>query len=196
MRRWLSSFAAVALLAALSLPASGQNIVGPGGVFINAPASITITNSTTPTALFSQQIPASLTQPGAAPVHLRLMGQISTTAGVGQQGTVNASCNFGGSTASAAFFNAAAVPNNMSNVAWLLDVRVSPLNPGDASRTEYFDVRWSSVTATNGGVDSGTSVVGSTSLGLSQTLSCNWQWASANTGNSITVFSGVANIGD
>src|SRR5262249_50747455 len=103
MRHRLALVLIVALagLVALAAPVAAQ-LVGPGGLLNQTSASVAITNSSTATSLYSFQIPAGLTQLSGPPLHLKLLGTLSTSI---FPGAVNLGCNWGGSTASIALVN-------------------------------------------------------------------------------------------
>jgi hypothetical protein len=201
-RRLTVALFAVLLMAA---PAFAQTMTGPGGVIFASMSSVTITNSAVAAPLVTVTVPASYMQPFNNPgLHLRLLGTVSTAAGVGQVGNVNASCDWGGSSASGspsgvasiAFLNGAIFPNSMSSVPIALDLYLMPMNPFDLSREQFMWLRIASSSTTNTSELAGDlASVTAVNAGVNNTLRCTWQWASANTSNSVTIYNAVLNVG-
>src|SRR5436190_9991990 len=125
MRRFLCVMLAVALVAALVTPVLAQpSVFGPGGMINVTTASVPVTNTAAATTLYSYVVPAGLAQNAYAPLHLKLLGVVTTNLGSGQVGAMNIGCNYGGTTATLAIVNALTLPGTLTRVPWMIDVWV------------------------------------------------------------------------
>src|ERR1700687_2849911 len=145
MRRFCTLAFAVALVAALVAPVAAQPVLlGPGGLVNTTSASVAVTNTTTATSIYSYTIPARMLQGAYDPLHLRLVGRLTTNASAGGVGTVNLGCNYGGATASIALSNALAPTANLTAQPIQIDLwlsgysaRVAGINGWLQGRMEY-----------------------------------------------------------
>lgn len=201
MRRFCTFAFAVALVAALVSPVVAQPVLmGPGGLVNVTTASVAVTNTTTATSIYSFVVPAGMAQGAYAPLHLKLVGRLTTNAPAGGVGTVNLGCNYGGTSASIALSNALAPSVNLTAMPIQIDLwlsgystRTAGINGWLQGRLEYATVAATAATAPvvlAAGVDS------TTSPGTSNTLTCIWQWASASATNSLVITNGKLVAGD
>lgn len=207
MRRFLSFLVAVAVAAALVSPVFAQpSIFGPGGTIYVTTSSATLSNSVASMSLFSYQVPAGLAQGNYAPLHLRLLGVITTAQGVGSTGALNIGCSYGGSSTSAsiALANALVLPGSLVRSPWKLDLWLNGYTGAAASTSITGALQGRLAVAMPVGV-AGTSypaglateavvnaqVDSSMTQGVNQVLSCEARWGSAATTNALTVINGV-----
>lgn len=193
MRRILSVLVAVLALAALVSPAPAQSVFGPGGMIYLTTASVSVSNTTAATSLFSYTVPAGLAQGNFAPLHLKLMG-VLTTQSTGPVGAMNLSCNYGGSTASVAMVNGITFAQGLSRAPLTIDVYVHGY-PGvtvgqQTAITGAMIGRTTVNTAAGTGASYGAQVDSTTPSNVSQTLACNMQWGSASTTNTLIITQG------
>lgn len=195
MRRLIAAILAVLLLA---VPAAAQQQLNqfPGNLVNKSTSTITISNTTTATTLYTTTVPVryfqNLRQPfaGAGSLHLSLLGTITTAP---QPGAANLGCNFGGSTASIALVNGATITGAISSAPFILDLWVRTQTatvPFVMGRLHVQTVAGTTI------LPFSAAVVGTTSLTAAQTLVCTWQWGSANSTNSLTINSGALMVGE
>lgn len=218
-----ATLAILALAAPLVGPASAQVVVGPQRLLDYTAASVTAVNTTGAVTLYSYQIPPGFVATGTRgnavvagpPLHLGLVGLLTTNQGVGAAGAINIGVNYGGSTATIALANARVLDGSMTNVPVTIDVWLSPIaTPANinatptgqntvlltgqiayasnlgASTVVGIPANFATVTSLNAGV------IGSTKLNVAQTLSVIWQWASGSNSNSFSVYRGTLRQGD
>jgi tryptophan-rich sensory protein len=187
------------------VPVAAQQLnTYPGGIVDLNNTAVTVANTTTAGTLYSKTISPryfqNLKQPlvGAAALHLKLLGTLTTNPGVGSAGNINVGCNYGGATASIALVNAKAPPQSLTNSPFLLDLWVRQQGTNTASEFVMGRLEIASVAGINL-QDSATfmaATTGTTSVTANQTLTCAWLWGSAAATNSITVNSAVLSIGE
>lgn len=197
MRRFYRVALAVALVAALVTPVLAQpSIFGPGGMVNVTTASVAVTNTVAATTLYTYQVPAGLAQNAYAPLHLKLLGVVTTNQGVAAVGAMNIGCNYGGTTASIALSNGQTLTSGLSRAPWMLDLWVTGYSGANAttaitgSLQGRFAVGSGSASVatesvTNAQVDM------TTPQNVNQTLVCSMQWGSAAATNSLIVTNGV-----
>jgi len=203
MRRLFALGCALALVAALVIPApqpadAQAVLTGPGGLINSSGASVTVTNTTTATSLYSYQVPAGLTQGNFGPLHLKLLGRVTTNVASGGVGNINVGCNYGGSTASIALVNALALDANMTNTPVTLDLWLTGYTAAQANGiTASLQGRFAYQSATaQTEKQMAAQVDGTTALSTPQTITCVWQWASAAATNSLVITNGHLVIGE
>lgn len=238
MRRMLGVALALVLLAAPFL-ASAQTfpIVGPSGTLVYSMASFSVTNKVTPTTIFKYIVPAGYTATASAvpltgsselytesrsstpiatapqPLHLQMIGNLTTNQGIGSPGTFDIGVSFGGTSATIALANATTLPGSCTNVPVMLDVWISPIATASGTQTlsnsaVYLAGRMFLPPGTGQGPLCPTSgvfasqtvvnaaVLGSTNLASPTRLNVEWKWASASQQNSITWFNRILKIGN
>jgi len=201
-RRYL--LAALAILMIAAPLAWGQYQGGPGNTLINAPSAVTVSNTTTATTLYSQVLPAvvsergSSLQVGATAIHVKLIGTISTNPGIGSAGSVNLGCNYGGSTATITLINALTLDGSLSLQPYTIDLWLR-----QQGSSQILQGRWELVnpTRTSGSqiattTTTSATVTGTTSMSAAQTILCTLQWASTGASNSWVVNNGLMVIGE
>lgn len=201
MRRLLAVGCTLALLAALVAPVFAQSVLlGPGGLVNTTTASVAVTNTTTATSIYSYTIPAGLTQGAFAPLHVALVGRLTTNVATGGVGNVNVGCNYGGTTASIALVNAVAFTANLTNMPIKLDLWLSGYSTASTAINGWLQGRLElalvSGTATTAPTIIGAAVDSTTNPGTVNTITCIWQWASAATTNSLVITNGKLVVGD
>lgn len=198
MRRTLALALALALWAApfVSLSHAQPVLVGPGGLINSSGASVTITNSTTATSIYSYTVPGGLVQGNFNPLHLKLIGLVTTNPSSGGVGNINVGCNFGGTTASVALVNAAALDANMTSTPIEIDVWLSGYTAAQSNGIkEYLQARMNYQSATAQTPKQFAAGVAGTTALSAQTITCVWQWASAATTNSLIIHNGTLRQG-
>jgi len=201
MRRLLATGLTLALLAALVSPVGSQPVLlGPGGLMNTSTASVAVTNTVAATTLYTYTVPPGFVQRAAAPLHLALVGRITTNQGVSSVGAANLGCNYGGTTASIALanaytFNASMVAQPVKIDLWLNQYATqgTAINGWLQGRLEVANTQtttFSSATIMNAGVDS-------TTLNTTpQVITCVFQWGSAAATNSLVITNGKLIVGD
>lgn len=199
MRRLIALGIALALLAAplVSIAPAQPVLLGPGGLVNSSGASVNLTNSTTATTIYSYSVPASLTQGNFSPLHLKLVGTISTNPSSGGVGNMNIGCNYGGSTATISLVNAVAWTPNISSAPFVLDLYLSGYTASQSNGIkEYLHGRFGIVQAAGTETVHSAAVDGTTAVTSAQTLICTAQWASASTTNSLIIRNGKLVVGN
>lgn len=203
MRRIGTCILAVLALAALVSPALSQpSVFGPGGTIYVTTASKSVNNTVAETALFTYTVPAGLTQGNYAPLHLRLLGVVTTNQGVGATGAMNVGCNFGGSTASLAMANGFTLPGSLVRAPLTMDVWLNGYQGAAASTsiTGAIQGRMTvGLTQLSSGASAGiaseavlnSQADSTTRQNTSQILTCVMRWGSAATTNNLIITNGV-----
>jgi hypothetical protein len=191
MRRLLAVGCTLALVAALIVPVAAQPVLlGPGALLNNTTASVAVTNTTTSTSIYSYTIPAGFTQLNFAPLHLVLLGRLTTNVG----------CNYGGATASIALVNGAAPPQSLTNSPVKLDLWLTGYAAQGTAINGWLE--GSLTIASVAGINlnnaalfmAGTDV--KTTSGAPNTLACSWMWGSAAATNSLVITNGHLVVGN
>ncbi len=192
MRRfWTLSLALLCVWALASPVAAQPQLLGPGGLYNSTGASVTATNIATAVPIYSYAVPASLVQGNFAPLHVQLLGTLTTNVASGAVGTVNVGCNFGGSTATITLVNAIAFTANQSASPLKLDLYLTGYSASQANGvTVNLAGRLGIVQAAGTETVYSAQVDGTTAVNVAQTLVCNWLWASAATTNSLSIRNG------
>lgn len=199
MRRITAVLLALCLLAS-AVPALAQapfTVVGPGGVLDWTTSTITRVNATQGSTIYTYTVPAGYAQKGSTPLHLKLLGRVSTNLSSGGVGASFVTISYGGSTASLTLVNTA-LDDTLSNAGWELDAWLSFV-PATATteNTQYLHGRFRYQSATAGTVKEYSSTVqGTTSMRTPQVLLVQYGWASASTTNTLSRHSGVLTIGE
>lgn len=199
MRRLIALGIALALLAAplVSHAPAQPVLLGPGGLVNSSGASVSVTNTTTATSLYSYTIPASLTQGNFSPLHLKLVGTVTTNVSAGGVGTLNVGCNYGGSTASISLVNAVSLTAGQVAQPWTIDLWLSGYTDLQSNGIkEYLQGRMGLVQAAATETVYSVGVAGTTAVSSPQTITCVAQWASASATNSLVVQNGKLVVGD
>lgn len=199
MRRTIAIGSLVLLLLGLAVPAQAQPaLMGPGGVLNSSGASVTISNSAADTVIYAYAVPAGFYQRNFAPLHVRLLGRLSTNVATGAVGAVNVGCNFGGSTASIAVVNAVSFTQNLSNVPFQLDLWIVGASSTQANGIQQnLSGRFGIVQSAGTETVHSAQVDGTTSPNLSsQQILCTWKWSSAATTNSVSILNGKTVVGE
>lgn len=201
MRRLFAVVLSVALLAALVSPVGSQPVLlGPGGMINTSTASTAVTNSVAATTLYTYTVPPGFVQGAAAPLHLALVGRMTTNQGAGAVGAANLGCNYGGSTASIALANGFTFPSSMTAQPVKIDLWLNQYATQGTAINGWLQGRLevpngafaanASQIIVNAGVDS-------TTLNTTpQVITCVWQWGSAATTNSLVITNGKLIVGD
>lgn len=189
---------ALGCLLALASPVLAQpQLLGPGGLYSSTGASVTATNVNTAVQIYGYAVPASLFQGNFAPLHVRLMGTLSTNVASGAVGTVNLGCNFGGTTATLTLVNAVAYTANQSNSPITVDLYLSGYSASQANGiTVNLSGRLGIVQAAGTETVYSAQVDGTTATNVVQNLVCNWLWASAAATNSLSIRNGSLILGN
>ncbi len=175
-------------------PAEGQAMLQgdilPGSL---QQVPVTVANTAVATVIYTTPVPQETfqqftpTQLGATNLHLKAQGIVST---IGNPGTVTLTCSYGGATGQITLLNAA-LPGNLASAPLTLDVFVKAQSPFTTqSIVGLLTVVGPTPTTTAG------RVIGTTSMLTAQTLSCTWTWATANSGNTVTIDQGSTVIGN
>jgi hypothetical protein len=197
MRRTLALALALALWAAPFAVHAQPVLYGPGGLVNSSGASVSVTNTATATSIYSYSVPGGMVQGNFAPLHLRLVGVVSTNPSSGGVGNFDVGCNFGGSTASIALVNAGTLDNGLSSAPIMIDLFLTGYTAVQANGVKESlqgVLNYQSGTATQPKQYSA-QVQGTTALST-QTLTCIWKWASAATTNSLIIYNGRLSAGD
>ncbi len=235
MRRMLAL--ALAVLLVLPAAASAQTVIpilGPGGVLAYSNASMTAVNTIADITLFSYQIPAGLIATGTTagatvpilgttmtagalmatpvPLHLRMIGDITTNQGVSGPGTFNLGIGLGASTATITLASAVAPLPNLVQRAAQIDVWISPIatttatpNTPNSGNTVYLSARLRfDNTQSNGGTVANVAsetiingnVIGTISTQTAPTFTVIWKWSSASQTNNVTFRNRIFKVGD
>ncbi len=206
------------LLLLAPVTAHAQAPVQTQGIIQASRTSVTVTNSAAGAILWKNTVPGGF----ASPLHLRLDGMISSDVGV-QASPANVTCYYGGANASLTLLNATGGTNtsgagfllpSQTNVPFWIDVMVRPVpvwqagtNVGEvmegrmgynatpvsafaASATNIVEIA-SILNPANGGAN-GTQDM---TLAAGNKFVCTWQWASATTGKSVTIWNGNLFLG-
>jgi hypothetical protein len=198
----------VALLLLSPVAATAQVYLSPNAQVISTGASANATNTSGAVTLFTYSVPSSLLQGNFSPLHLRMVGQLSTNINDAAVGTVNAACNFGGTTASIMLLNSStATPawntlrGSLTNAPLTIDVWLNgyaaPQSNGIIeSIIGRMEVASVTATATQSPmVFASSTSAGTTAVTSAATLACTWQWTSASATNSIQIFNGTLSAG-
>lgn len=198
MRRFGMLFLALSVTLALASPALAQpNILGPGGLYASTGASVTVTNSTTATNIYQFAVPASLFQGNFAPLHVQLLGTLTTNAPASSVGTANLGCNFGGTTATVTLINAVSLTANQTTSPVRLDLRLTGYSATQSNGiTVNLQGRIGIVQAAGTETVYAAQVDGTTALNAAQTITCTWLWASASATNSLVIKNGSLILGN
>jgi len=182
---------------------SAQVYQAPTSLVNSSGASTSATNVSTANTLYTYTVPAGLLQGNFQPLHLRLVGQLTTNPY--SVGGVNVACSFGGTTASVMLLNTstatplwAAMVQGLTAapVAW--DVWVTGY--GATQSNGIFEsimsrIKISSQATTNSITYASVTGAGTTALTSAQTLLCTWQWSSASATNSIIIYNATLSQG-
>lgn len=189
MMRRLALFTLL-ILAVAAIPAYAQpGLIGPGGLVVSNGASVSISNSSTATTIFTWTIPAGMAQKNYAPLHLKALGYITTNPY--SVDTVNVGCNYGGSTATISLVNGVTPTAALSAVpvtldVWLHGYALTQSNGITGAIYGRFGVMQSAGTETVYTAMAN----GTTPQGTSNALTCTWKWASASATNSVVFTNG------
>ena len=223
MRRRLTALAlTLALSLGLVLPASAQiaapqtyTIPGAGGVVQWSTASASCANTTGECNFWGATLPASYfasspqtnqTPPVATslPLHLTMLGRLTTNTGAQQVSTLSIGVNYGGAEATIPLVNNVSLPRDMVGVPVKLDVWMSPIATNTApGNTVLLTGRFSwgapYVTAPAGFATEAvfnSSVVGRTRTASATSLNVMVRFGSASTSNAIQMYNRNLVIGN
>ena len=212
----------------LILPAAAwaqlPRIIGPGGILEYNTASVSLYNTTAEGILYNTSIPGAYaaTAPAintttlwstSAPLHLKMLGTVNTSAG---NPVLSVGVNFGGSGATLTLLNSVLMPGNMANLPLQLDVWLSPIASFSATNitgnnvTVFLTARLThQATGTIINPDSGrystpgatqvtfnASVLGTTRLASPVALNVLARWTVANGLNSIAIYQRILKQGN
>lgn len=198
MRRLTRAALVLVLLAACASAVEAQQVpTRSGGIADLVTASVSATNTTLATTLYSKVIPANFYSnfaapiPGSGSLHLRMLGTISTAA---TPGTLNIGCNYGGSTATIALANATTLTASLNAVPVMIDVWLANVNPAPTSTgSQILSGRLAVVGASATETVTNAAVIGTTVPTVNQTLSCAVQWGLAT--GSLIIWNSVLHVG-
>lgn len=222
MRRRLTALAlSLALTLGLTLPAAAQiaapatySIPGAGGVVQWSTASASCANTTgecnfwgatLPPSYFSTSSLTNQTPPVATslPLHLTMLGTMTSNTGAQQVSTLTIGVNYGGAEATMPLVNNVSLPQALIGVPVKLDVWMSPIATNTApGNTVLLTGRFSwgapYVTAPAGFATESVFnavVVGRTRTASAATLNVNLRFGSASTSNAINFYNRTLVIG-
>lgn len=198
MRRLIRAGLVLLLLAACASSAQAQQVpTRSGGIADLVTASVSATNTTLATTLYSKVISPNYFSnfaspiPGSGSLHLRMLGTISTAA---TPGTLNIGCNYGGTTATIAVANAFTLAASLNAAPVTLDVWLANVNPAPTSTgSQILMGRLAVVGASATETVSNAAVIGTTVPTVNQTLTCAVQWGLAT--GSLIIWNSLLHVG-